>query len=264
MSLLALYEAAIVAKGSRKPHVGLSVAQVANGCARAVYHNIHHGLTSEFSLETKRKMQLGLDYEDQLVELVHKDASMIPLPRDVVVFHPGGQIERIDSEKFDADPQFYADRECLVGHPDLPVMLPNGDIFIWEIKTTSYGFLRWVKRKNPAFPDTANELRQDQPQYVLQAAAYAYAYGAPQFGLHVYDRESCQAREYTYDTATEWPDFLKRWEWMKEQALYATSEPEASPPPWTRKPNGTSYICASCPVTSCFSNPNYKKATPAT
>jgi hypothetical protein len=207
----------------------LHVADIANGCERAVWNRIHNGLESEFDDLTRKKMEYGLRYE-QTVFAALEEAGYECLHGTTI------------------------DYLGVVGHPDLYTYLKNGadERHLIEIKTTmlfrdGYGA--------PQHPDR-DTLRKKSTQYVLQACFYAKALRAPSFTIHVSDRGTGADRDYHFTTDEEWPAVEERLQAMRA-VLDPTVEPDPNPPQWTRNAKGVSYLCRSCPVITCRSNPAY-------
>lgn len=240
----------LAAKPERKSHRGLSVSDISNGCPRAAWHRIHHGVRKDFPDNVRVSMRMGLQWEPVVeaaleasgAQMVEPMVCVFPSFQDAQNGHfPGARTARthlVDVDTFDADPSAHAAPDHLVGHPDL-VFIKDGELYVGEIKTTGYA---------PDWPDLATVLSK-QGQYIHQLTAYAYAYKAKAV-LYVAGRNRGDCIDFEFDPAEYWPLFLERWKLMLP-ALDASKEPEPLVPPWTINKSGTSYLCGGCPVTSC-------------
>ena len=200
-------------------------------------------------------MRYGLLWEDECRRAMIAAGENVQIP-SVAIFHDDRRISIVDAEIFDADPAAYASPRDLVGHPDILVIR---DVpVLYEVKTTALkADGRWAPRHR-----TIDELRAHCGNYILQGAAYAYAYGAPKFYIYVSDRGLGTDMEYEFDTAVEWPAFAARWDAMRA-ALNPAVEPRGMIPPWTLTYAKKSYICTGCPATACSANAKYAPHTPA-
>lgn len=207
----------------------LHVGDVANGCPRQVWHRLTSGAHVSFDDPTIFKFEYGHAWE-QIVRQALFDAGVIPNmdpPEIIEMTHPSGT--------------------KLVGHPDIVA-----EAELIEVKTT---MLFRSGYNPPAHPDK-DTLRMKSPQYIIQGALYAEALGKETFTIHVSDRGTGLVADYAFVTAEETPQAHERWDEM--QSVYADEEAPAAPPQWTRNAKGVSYLCRSCPVTTCLSNPAYK------
>jgi hypothetical protein len=125
-----------------------------------------------------------------------------------------------------------------------------------EVKSTA---LMYDRKRKGVFMPTLAELTGDdpgeygfpQPQYFLQAAAYAHGYGKSKASVFLVDRGTGIFDDYPVD--------LDRWYAVfQERAILLTGElqqptpPERFYPEWTEKKNKPySYLCVGCPVATC-------------
>ena len=216
---------------SRMPE-RLHVADIANGCTRAVWHRIHNGVGKTFDSLTLKKFAYGHAWE-QLV-------------KDALTF--AGYDLKVDE---------LIDFDGVIGHPDILAINPSTRHLI-EVKTT----MLFRNGGQPPKMYTKDEIRQKQAQYIIQACLYAKHYECDTFTVYLSDRGTGQDADFEFVTEQEWPFVRER---MAAFKLVMTSEFEPDPvlPQWTRNPKGVSYLCRGCPVETCSQNPNYKAARSA-
>lgn len=243
--------------GDRKDHGGLSVSDVANGCARAKWWELHHGLRKEFDGTTRKKFEYGYALE-KVVQTALEAKGYYIVPSCVVVFHPEKQfpmnVDIIPSNMYDENPGEYAKPTDIVGHPDIVVNPAPGKTAIpgtllIEVKST---MLFRNGNQPPQHPDI-DTLRVKNGNYVIQGVAYAKGVGAKSFAVYVSDRGTGIDKTYWFDTEREFPLFEARKAELLP-ALNPDAEPEPTLPAWTRSAKGTSYLCRGCPVKSCANN----------
>lgn len=210
----------------------LHVADIANGCTRAVWHRIHNGLTTTFDATMLKKFAYGNAWE-QLV-------------KDALTF--AGYDLKVDE---------LIDFDGVIGHPDILAIDPSTRHLI-EVKTT----MLFRNGGRPPEMYSKDDIRQKQAQYIIQACLYAKHYECDTFTVYLSDRGTGQDADFEFVTEQEWPFVRER---MAAFKLVMTSELEPDPvlPQWTRNPKGVSYLCRSCPVETCSQNPNYKAARSA-
>lgn len=203
----------------------LHVSDIANGCPRAVWHRIHKGVDKTFSPATTRKMRMGHLWEDH-VRKAFEHAGYADVKSEIIGF------------------------DGVTGHPDVLIRAKtNEKKHLIEVKTTYFFKSGWELQ----IP-TPESVMVRNPNYIMQAYAYAKAEGADKFTVHIIDRNTGTSVDLEYSTVE--PAISGLWEARREvmeAALDPEVEPEADPPSWTRNAKGTSYLCYGCPVKSCLS-----------
>jgi hypothetical protein len=219
-----LMEASTRDRAAEADDGALHVSDVVNGCPRAVWHRIHKGVKKDFTPQTTRKMRMGHLWETHV--------------REAFAF---AGYKDIKSEVIALD--------GVTGHPDILIRAKKNDRkHLIEVKTTYFFRSGWELQ----IP-TPESVMVRNPNYILQAYAYAKAEGADKFTVHIIDRNTGTVVDLEYQT--EDPAIVSLWEARRAvlgAALDPEREPEANPPQWTRNAKGGSYLCIGCPVVSCL------------
>jgi hypothetical protein len=210
---------------SRLPN-RLHVADIANGCTRAVWHRIHNGTTTTWTGRDLKKFAYGHAYES-----ITKQALLY------------AGYELIVDEMIDLD--------GIIGHPDILAVNQQTRHLI-EVKTT----MLFRNGGKPPEMYTQDEIRAKQAQYIIQACMYAKHYDCDRFTVYLSDRGTGLDENYEFVTAEEWPEVRERIAGFK-LVVALEHEPDPILPAWTRNPKGVSYLCKGCPVVTCAQNPNH-------
>jgi hypothetical protein len=222
----------LLAREDRPDDGLLHVGDVSNGCTRAVWNQMKHGLRKQFDAVTQCKFRQGEQIEDlvrEALDLHFKALGYVPDvygQERVVTVLPG-----------------------LVGHPDLVYRHPTLPTILGEVKSS---LVFYDRVRKGVFMPSEDDLRRNSMQYIHQGTGYAGAeeIKAPEWFLFLIDRGTGQFSETWFTTALEWPAFEARAKRF-QAALESDLEPDVDLPGWTLKADGTSYLCRGCAVVSC-------------